>query len=101
MKVISYRELEPKDRFMLLMDQAFWWPLSPAQLERLINLDIRLKNSPVGFCAVENGTLAGYVGVMDIPTKTVSGTVETVGGNLVRGNQSRLCQKRHLQDLDG
>jgi predicted acetyltransferase len=80
MKVITYRELEPKDRFMLLMDQAFWWPLSPAQLERLINLDIRLKNSPVGFCTVENGNLAGYVGVMDIPTKTVSGNIETVGG---------------------
>jgi predicted acetyltransferase len=65
---------------MLLMDQAFWWPLSPAQLEKLINLDIRLKNSPVGFCAVEDGKLAGFVGVMDIPTKTVSGNVETVGG---------------------
>jgi predicted acetyltransferase len=80
MKIVTYRQLEPKDGFMLLMDQAFWWPLSPAQLEKLISLDIRLKNSPVGFCAVEDGKLAGFVGVMDIPTKTISGNVESVGG---------------------
>jgi predicted acetyltransferase len=80
MKIVTYRELETKDPFMLLMDQAFWWPLSPAQLEKIISLDNRLKNSPVGFCAVEDGKLAGYVGVMDIPTKTISGSEETVGG---------------------
>ncbi|HVP36694.1 MAG TPA: GNAT family N-acetyltransferase [Terriglobales bacterium] len=93
MKIVTYRELEPKDRFMLLMDQAFWWPLSPAQLERLISLDIRLKNSPVGFCAVENGNLAGYVGVMDIPTKTVSGNVETVGGIWCVATNPRFAKK--------
>ncbi|MFH0931328.1 MAG: GNAT family N-acetyltransferase [Candidatus Zixiibacteriota bacterium] len=80
MKIVTYRQLEPKDSFMLLMDQSFWWPLSPSQLEKIINLDIRLKNGPVGFCAVENGNLAGFVGVMDIPTRTVSGNEETVGG---------------------
>jgi predicted acetyltransferase len=80
MEIVTYRQLELKDSFMLLMDQAFWWPLSPAQLEKLISLDLRLKNSPIGFCAVENGKLAAFVGVMDIPTKTVSGNVETVGG---------------------
>jgi len=80
MEIVTYRQLKPKDSFMLLMDQAFWWPLSPAHLEKLINLDIRLKNSPVGFCAVEDGKLAGFVGVMDIPTRTVSRNEETVGG---------------------
>jgi predicted acetyltransferase len=80
MEIVTYRQLEPKDGFMLLMDQAFWWPLSPSQLEKLTSLDIRLKNSPVGFCAVEDGKLAAFVGVLDIPTKTVSGNVETVGG---------------------
>jgi predicted acetyltransferase len=80
MKIVTYHQLEPKDGFMLLMDQAFWWPLSPSQLDKIINLDIRLKNSPVGFCAVEDGKLAGFVGVMDIPTRTVSRNEETVGG---------------------
>lgn len=80
MEIVTYRQLQPKDSFMLLMDQAFWWPLSPSHLEKLTSLDLRLKNSPVGFCAVEDGKLAAFVGVLDIPTKTVSGKVETVGG---------------------
>ncbi len=80
MEIVSYRELEPKDDFMMLMDLAFWWPITPKAMEKEISLDVRLKNSPVGFCAVEGGRLAGYVGVMDIPTKTLSGEIETVGG---------------------
>jgi GNAT superfamily N-acetyltransferase len=80
MEIITYRELKNKDAFMFLIDLAFWWPISPADMEKVINLDIRLKNGPVGFCAVENGKLAGFVGVLDIPTKTVSGKEEMVGG---------------------
>lgn len=80
MKIITYRELEPKDEFMILMEMAFWHPTAPSTFEKNINSDIRLKNSPVGFCAVENKRLAGFVGVMDIPTKTVDGTEEIVGG---------------------
>lgn len=80
MEIITYRELKNKDAFMFLIDQAFWWPISPANMEKIINLDIRLKNGPVGFCAVEDGNLAGFVGVLDIPTRTVSGEEVTVGG---------------------
>lgn len=80
MDIITYRELEPKDEIMMLMDLAFWWPMSPKDFDELINMDIRLKNSPVGFCAVEDGRLAGFVGVMDIPTITVKGETEIVGG---------------------
>jgi predicted acetyltransferase len=80
MNVITYRELEPKDEIMMLMELAFWWPTSPKDLDEVINIDVRLKNSPVGFCAVKDGRLAGFVGVMDIPTKTVKGKTEIVGG---------------------
>jgi predicted acetyltransferase len=80
MKIITYRELETRDDFMMLMDMAFWWPMTPSQLQKIIDSDIRLRNSPVGFCAVENGRLAGFVGVLDIPTRTVSGDEEIVGG---------------------
>lgn len=80
MDIITYRELEPKDDFMMLMELAFWWPISPKDLDEFANADIRLKNSPVGFCAVEDGRLAGFVGVMDIPTKTAKGETEIVGG---------------------
>jgi ribosomal protein S18 acetylase RimI-like enzyme len=80
MEIITYRELEPKDEFMVLMEMGFMSPLSPTKFEELINLDIRLRNGPVGFCAVKNGGLVGFVGVMDIPTRTVEGTEEMVGG---------------------
>ena len=80
MEIVTYRELEPKDDIMMLMDIAFWWPISPKNLQERMNSDIRLKKSPVGFCAVKDGQLAGFVGVMDIPTKTVSGEMEIIGG---------------------
>jgi ribosomal protein S18 acetylase RimI-like enzyme len=80
MKIVTYRELESKDDFMMLMELAFWWPTSPTKMEEMISSDIRLKDGPVGFCAVTDDQLAGFVGVMDIPTKTVEGKVEIVGG---------------------
>jgi len=80
MEIASYRELEPKDDFMLLMEMAFGSPLSPTRFEKIIDVDIRLRNGPVGFCAAENGRCVGFVGVMDIPTRTIDGHVEIVGG---------------------
>jgi len=80
MNIVTYTELEPKDEIMMLMELAFWWSISPKELDEVVNMDIRLKNSPVGFCAVKDGRLAGFVGVMDIPTKTIKGETEIVGG---------------------
>lgn len=79
MEIVTYRELQPKDDFMLLMDIAFSWPMSPGDFEDRINTDIRLKDSPIGFCAVQDGKLIGFVGVMDIPTRTAQGEIEFVG----------------------
>ena len=93
MKIITYRELDPKDDFMMLMDMAFWWPMTPSQLQKIIDVDVRLKNSPVGFCAVENRRLAGFVGVLDISTKTVSGKEEIVGGIWAVATNPRFAKK--------
>jgi predicted acetyltransferase len=62
-------------------------------MEKIINLDVRLKNGPVGFCAVENGKLAGFVGVLDIPTKTTSGKEEMVGGIWCVATSSPFAKK--------
>jgi len=80
MEIMTYRELESKDEFMVLMELGFWSPLSPTRFEKLVHLDIRLRNGPVGFCAVENGKMVGFVGVMDIPTRTIGGDGVMVGG---------------------
>jgi GNAT superfamily N-acetyltransferase len=79
-EIVTYRELEPKSDIMMLMDMAFWWPISPQGMEERMTSDDRLKDGPVGFCAVEQDRLIGYVGVMDIPTRTAAGETETVGG---------------------
>jgi GNAT superfamily N-acetyltransferase len=65
---------------MMLMNLAFWWPISPRDFDELINMDVRLKTGPVGFCAVEDGRLTGFVGVMDISTKTIKRETEIIGG---------------------
>jgi predicted acetyltransferase len=104
MDIVTYRELKQKDDFMMLMDLAFWWPLSPKAMEERITSDVRLKDGPVGFCAVEDDRLVGHAGAMDIPTKTAEGKTETVGGiwgvatnpsSARRGISKRLMEKAH------
>jgi len=80
MKILTHRELESKDELLPLMDNSFGWPFNPKMYEKLIKIDPRLRNSPVGFCAVENRHAIGYVGVMDLATRTLDGNVEYVGG---------------------
>jgi len=80
MKILTYRDLKSKDVLLPLMDQAFRWPFSPRQFEDLVRIDPRLKDSPVGFCAVENECVVGFVGVLDLATRTLDETAEYVGG---------------------
>ena len=80
MEILTYKEIESKETLLPLMDNAFGWPFNPRMYERLVKIDPRLRNSPVGFCAVENGRAIGYVGVMDLATRTLDGNVEYVGG---------------------
>jgi ribosomal protein S18 acetylase RimI-like enzyme len=62
------------------MEQAFGWPLDPEEFEKTIKADPRLKDGCIGFCAVDGGKLIGYVGVMDLATRTLQNTVEMAGG---------------------
>jgi len=80
MKIVTYRELESKDLLLPLMDHAFRWPFNQRTYDLVVKIDPRLKNSPVGFCAIEGNDLIGYVGVMDLATRTLDGAVEYVGG---------------------
>lgn len=63
-----------------MLDQAFNWIFDESQFSDTIKIDPRLKNSPVGFCALENDKVIGYVGVMDLVTRTLEDTHEQVGG---------------------
>lgn len=80
MKILVYQELKDKDALLPLMEQAFWWPFDAQEFDRTIRIDPRLRESCVGLCAVEAGKLVGYVGIMDLATRTLEGTVEKAGG---------------------
>ncbi len=104
MNIVSYRELELRREFLPLMDQAFRWPFNPKRREEIIDFDPRLRKSPVGYCALENNHVVGFVGVMDLATRTLDGTVEPAGGifevatlpsHARRGISTALMQKAH------
>lgn len=80
MKITTYRELQSKDELLPLFQHAFWWPFNPKEYDKIIKADPRLKNSPVGYFAIKDNHVVGSVGVMDIATRTLQESRETVGG---------------------
>jgi len=80
MRITTYRELKSKDELLPLFQHAFWWPFNPKEFEKIIKADPRLQNSPVGYAAIENNRLGGFVGVMDMATRTLESSEEKVGG---------------------
>jgi len=74
-RIVTYRELHQKSDLLPLMEQAFGWPFEPSARARP-----RLRDGCVGFCALDEARVVGYVGVMDLATKTVGGAVEKAGG---------------------
>lgn len=104
MHIITYKELRLKNEFVPLMDQAFSWPFNPQKREKIIKIDPRLKDSPVGYCAVENNQVVGFVGVMDLATRTLDGSIELAGGihgvatlpnHARKGISTTLIQRAH------
>ena len=80
MKIETYRELESKDELFPLIDQALWEYFNPIEFEQDIEADPRFKHSPIGYAAVEKGLIIGFVGVMDMVTRSVDGSEVKVGG---------------------
>ncbi len=80
MEILTYKEIVQKDQLLPLLDHAFGWPFNPQRFEEFARLDPRLKEGAVGFAIVERDHVAGFVGVMDIPTRALDGSVKKVGG---------------------
>jgi ribosomal protein S18 acetylase RimI-like enzyme len=80
MEILTYQGLAQKSDLLPLMEQAFGWPFDPLEFEKNIKMDPRLRDGCVGFCAVKDRKVLGYVGVMDLATRTADGKVEKVGG---------------------
>ena len=80
MKILSYRTLKQRDSLLPLMEQAFGWPFEEQEYAKVIKSDPRLREGVVGFCGIEDSKVLGFVGVMDLTTRTVDGETEKVGG---------------------
>jgi len=99
MKITTYRELQSKDELLPL-----WWPFNPREFEKVIKVDRRLQNNPVGYVAIEDDQAVGFAGIMDIDTRILEDSQEKVGGiwGVVthpayarRGISTTLMQKCH------
>lgn len=80
LEVAAYRELKSKDELFPLIDQALWEYLNPLEFEQEIEADPRLKHSSIGYAAVQEGHIIGFVGVMDMVTRDLDGSEVKVGG---------------------
>ncbi len=78
-KIITFDELKDDYQFLRLMDSAFGFTWHPQDIAKRRKVDERYKY-PFGFCLMKGKILAGFVGVMDIPVKTIDGKIEKVGG---------------------
>jgi GNAT superfamily N-acetyltransferase len=78
-KIVTYDELQDHNGFLLLMEAAFWWLVSPQRIAEVRKLDPRLRDQ-YGFGLLKGKELVGFVGVMDIPVKTRDGKKETAVG---------------------
>lgn len=63
-----------------MIDIAFSQVITPKKYEKLASFDPRLEGTPIGFCAVEHGWVIGFVGVMHLLTRTLSGERSKAGG---------------------
>ena len=97
MQILTHREIESKETLLPLMDNAFGWPFNPRMYERLVKIDPRLKNSQIGFCAVENKRAIGYVGVMDLATRTLDGNVSMLAASTALLHCQVTLEKESLQ----
>jgi len=82
LKIVSYRELsdEEKESMLPIMRIPFGWPFNPQIFDEIAKTDPCYKDSPIGFCAVENGEVVSFVGVMELKTRNLDGETEVVGG---------------------
>ncbi len=81
LKIMTYLDLKSETTSLLpLLEQALGWPFNAREFNRSIRIDSRLRAGAVGFCALEDEKVVSYVGVMDLATRTLSGTKEYVGG---------------------
>jgi len=80
MNILTYNQLNDKSDIFLLWAKSFGFHCTSDWIDMWAPQDVRLQGTPIGFCAVENEKLLGFVGVMHLPTRNKHGDTEAVGG---------------------
>ncbi len=80
MQIVTYNDLEDKTDLFNIWGKSFNWFCTPRQMDSWIKTDFRLRGTPVGYCGLIDGNIAGFVGVMEIPTRNKNGETEIIGG---------------------
>jgi GNAT superfamily N-acetyltransferase len=107
MKIVSFREFE--EEYGITPILVFYEELAPERAAEEGKFDPRMRDGPVGFCAVENDKVVSFVGVLDLQTKTIDGDVVSVGGiygvytlptHARRGIATKLMERAHQYFVD-
>ena len=82
MDIIPYVQCLENHQIFPMFYLGFRNLIYPEQFEKRRKWDFRIKDGPGGFCAVEDGKIIGFVGIMHVPTRAIDGP-EMVGGIFV------------------
>ncbi len=80
LEIVYYTDLKDKSDLMHLWAQSFVWLGTPAVVDGWVKNGHSLKGTKVGTCGLIDGKLAGFVGMLELPTRNKAGEVEMVGG---------------------
>lgn len=80
LEIVFYTDLKEKNDLMHLWAQSFVWLGTPAVVDGWVRAGHSLKGTKVGTCGLIDGKLAGFVGMLELPTRSKTGEVEMVGG---------------------
>jgi GNAT superfamily N-acetyltransferase len=79
MEILTYNQIENKEGLVPLFYRGFGYAFDHWRFDERLKKDPNFKDCPAAFVARVEGVLAGLVGVMDFPTRTLKGE-ELAGG---------------------
>ncbi len=109
LEIVYYSDLKDKTDLLHLWAQSFVWLATPTLIDRWAKVGHSLKGTPIGTCGLIDGRLAGFVGMLELPTRNKNGDVELIGGiwavatrpSMARqgiGRQLLEAAENHLRD---
>lgn len=80
LQIVYYTDLKDKADLLYLWAQSFGFLMTAKTVDAWAKVGHGLKDTPIGTCGLIDGKLAGFVGMLELPTRSKQGDVEMVGG---------------------